>query len=980
MAVTPNAPTMHEHIDRVLVVKQAQHEALVESQGDCRLHALVSYGYESDEAVSLEAATPEAALTLNDSGMSALHYSVTQLYFHGVECIASVPGAVDTIGQQGISALHIAAVLDQFAPDICSILLDNGASLQNGDTFGLTPLHYAATAGVPDVVALFCMNATMGPETWTQCMQLALSAGNYACVSQLVVSNMGIPACDSYIATFLDKLPAPVPASLSAVIKVFRSHLDNKSEIIQWKEAAVKYKKEYLEAQEQFSHRTENLEHELAAQQDRVQTVQAQLHSAQREHESLSVAVEDKQSQLVALKAKLEHTAKQNLQLQQVIGSKTAELAEFISVSKQLHAQNQTLQSELLKANDLARSFRERNLCLEKLSAKSARCVELVISTIDQELVEQAAGTIVREIMPRAQEEQATTSTSSNSSTTNGFEDPEEYSSASDADSLAEEEHKDSSGTEDLTSSLPDLTEAQQTLASSDLPYPWSAGYDADGQFYFYNEETNESCWEMPPQLAQDLEDESRSVTAAETMIIPDRTMDVWATFFERLAARSGFAEDDLSQLGGAAAGQQLASNFDAADLMQEAMEQFISHVQNDEVEDALDVWVDHSLPPPHLCLQPAEEGGISVLHIAAWNNSREMMKMLLNCESTADAQCLDALGNTPLHVAAMAGSSAAIEVILQTSPVHSLHNSSGQTPLSLAVQALDKSCVELLASALFESKTLEHCERVADFNQSLEDLRDAQSQATVARSSTDNPEDDANLEKIQGCIAILCQYLKLSQIQQVDSEPPTPALTRSESGFSDSTMTTPRAKTASTASTPPIKTQAPPSLDVVSSTSMWSKLRQAFGAAREEAEGTTAEWEPDDEAEVDTAPPIVHSSGVGIQSPGLSVFKKKRGSVYKRVADSALNTPGSVSRRASLEDSPRLTASKLSYESSTASSVGGAADSATPPPLPGDGVATPPPPPAVAFLQPTQLPGTSEQKPVNVAVTGRYVNTFARD
>lgn len=96
---------------------------------------------------------PDAANIADAQGRTPLHMACSDGTIVGVQKLLQCP-AVDVCATDGRNAspLHWAAVSNR--PDVCQLLLQNGAVLMARDSGGQTPLHYASERGYHECVTV----------------------------------------------------------------------------------------------------------------------------------------------------------------------------------------------------------------------------------------------------------------------------------------------------------------------------------------------------------------------------------------------------------------------------------------------------------------------------------------------------------------------------------------------------------------------------------------------------------------------------------------------------------------------------------------------------------------------------------------------------------------------------------------------------------------------------------------------------------
>jgi len=993
---------LDEIVEWIVSLQCAQLESFGPDPGDSKLHALVSYGYSTDEAVTELAKDATTATLANSAGDTALHYSVKQLYFHGISVLGELPEQTSAQNAVGLSPLHMATLLQQYAKEICELLLDQGAQVLLKDVYGLTPLHYAAAVGSPELVCLCISRLPELPADFAvtifECFNLAISAGNYAILAQLSVACLDRRAWACEGVKALAGVPAPPPPSVQAALVALQLTLALVDRAQDWQSLCTEQE---LKLKEELSTRCSEIDQLRAHNNDQLhefKAANAQITALQIHITQIQAQNQLQAGQLQAAQTKYEKLVLEYNTLGRSAAQLQAEQTASLQLSKTFATQNRALQADLIKLKSECKSYQSNSAKLESQSFDTKGRLHEIANDIWLELEEcddklcstfrQDTGTSAVRVPPSEYDAAHSTSEEPKSLTheTDGEDDADSFRSAEAYDDGASFTSKPVDSEEHAEWAQFEYSEkiiaAQAALASSDLPSPWSAGYTEDGQFYIHNGESNESFWEMPDELREVLATlEANTVNHATPT---NKTMDVWAAFFERLASRNGFAEDMQRPVpGGAAAGGQALNAH--SDLMLEAMEMFMNAVHADSVGEAFDLWADHGLPAPHLCMDGDAASCISSLHVAAWNNSSAMLEMLLTCDPTVDADCKDAMGNTPLHIAAMAGHSEALQVLLPHCQHLFSDNGDGESALSLASQTHDPEHLGVLCSALKLYKMQAGTQTGAKHCASC--LRDTLSQAAVFGSfAAPNSADIFDAGCVERCIWLL-EDLAESDVPEAPASGHSQPVPQSVFGSDDakgsdkeSPISSPLQVQTEPTKLPPIAVEPAENSEF----SIWGSLKQAFQASQQGDAPPCEEWLQDEGQPHESAPPMHFASGVGVQSPGLSVFKKNRGSVYKRGEGSAFNTPGTLSRRMSQEDSPYLAASKLSWGSSAASSAA-VLDSpaSSTPPLPPGAEGADAPAQRVAFLQTMPLSQMLEQPSADkmttaVSVTGRYVDTFA--
>jgi hypothetical protein len=116
--------------------------------GDTRLHALVSYGYEDDQAVADELHHAPWSLNVrNEVGSVPLSSAVSSAYMTGIGLLLRAGANVESPDYSGVRPLHLAVSLPQYSSDVGALLLKGRAEVNSEDHRGQTPLFHAAAAG-----------------------------------------------------------------------------------------------------------------------------------------------------------------------------------------------------------------------------------------------------------------------------------------------------------------------------------------------------------------------------------------------------------------------------------------------------------------------------------------------------------------------------------------------------------------------------------------------------------------------------------------------------------------------------------------------------------------------------------------------------------------------------------------------------------------------------------------------------------------
>jgi len=100
--------------------------------GDTRLHAMVSYGYEGDGAVETELQKADIRMinAQNCLGWTPLHCAAASCYYNGVQALlqAGADPFLRTNEPAGCNALHLAASSGEGCSDIIRLLLQSAAA------------------------------------------------------------------------------------------------------------------------------------------------------------------------------------------------------------------------------------------------------------------------------------------------------------------------------------------------------------------------------------------------------------------------------------------------------------------------------------------------------------------------------------------------------------------------------------------------------------------------------------------------------------------------------------------------------------------------------------------------------------------------------------------------------------------------------------------------------------------------------------
>lgn len=171
--------------------------------GDTRLHALVSYGYSSDEAVARllfavsaqqgPAALAQAVDARNEAGQAPLHLAAQCAYFRGVELLLAHGADANAQDFKGRRPAHIAALLPQHAEALLEVLAaqaQGGCDVGAADHAGYTPLHLASAVGnAPCVRALLQAGARANARAHNgdAALHMAVAAGHTEAAKALLM-------------------------------------------------------------------------------------------------------------------------------------------------------------------------------------------------------------------------------------------------------------------------------------------------------------------------------------------------------------------------------------------------------------------------------------------------------------------------------------------------------------------------------------------------------------------------------------------------------------------------------------------------------------------------------------------------------------------------------------------------------------------------------------------------------------------------
>lgn len=188
--------------------------------GDSRLHALVSYGYVSEEALQNEINRGAVVTAINDQGDSPLHYAVKGAYMQGIDILCTAGAPVDALDSSGCSSLMNAVLLMNYSEELMQQLHSYGASLgvitvQRATLIMGVLAEYILTGSPINLVSQLIRKLTFllqnGVDVNCGC-NLGVTAGHLAVISKrkeivdlllLHGARLDLPASDGITATQL---------------------------------------------------------------------------------------------------------------------------------------------------------------------------------------------------------------------------------------------------------------------------------------------------------------------------------------------------------------------------------------------------------------------------------------------------------------------------------------------------------------------------------------------------------------------------------------------------------------------------------------------------------------------------------------------------------------------------------------------------------------------------------------------------------
>ena len=1001
--------------------------------GDGALHALVSYGYSSDEQVAAVIQSAGGVHDTNASGETALHVAVRGCYFHGVYLLLAAGADPNAQTVDGDSPPLLATVSSEYAVELLDVLLEAGADVNCANSDGLTPLMACAAGSAPCALAAMIIQTgadldlqdahgcsalhfachwndaelvrllveagadvalrTRGPSAFTP-LELAQELRHEACVAllQSAEKKRAWRKVDPHQGTLHGVAAAPELSVLAAQLKEAEAAAKNAERRARAADRQVEdlriqcasLEQTANQVRQELAHKMSELSARLASASALTDTWQAAAQAAQQE----TLTLKQDGQQRAALVEKIQGDLRDAVRREQELQARVQALETLLATTTEERDQAQRLLSEeRIHAGTASRT--EGASSLESMPASDVA----LHSPGQVGLVEEGSLSVA--------------SSASSGGPGAEFLDARELES----DDELEEWPESAPAAEDLvpTSEL----DAQAKLAESELPAPWEAGYDDDGSFYFYNNDTGESFWEMPSALEEALgvasavADSSLSKPPAGTAEgeKQDRIMAVWSTFFERLSASQMRAARELSD--------------------EAALSCLVEAVQKGDTEGALDTLRRGSVPAPHLCICSGFEAQMSILHMAAWNNDVHMLHILLDLPGEgADVDACDGLGNTPLHVAAMsvsepvpnggapAGVPHALAAILQAGASVHVCNLAGDTPLSIAALGHSSDGVEWL----LRYGASVHCAVAPDIQSHLPDsdsagqkeylplamskaaavdplhllqaLEQELSAAMLQHSAVVVADEESEVHKLQKIVQALSKQASQEKVVSKVA-PPSCALLK---GVPRTTAgCEPLARPLSPAFGPQQASEQ-------SGGTIWGLVSGIF-KTRENVETDECPLESDDE-QAHLPPPVLVAEGVGTSASMATAASRKRRLVRREVGNEGSALEGQVQRRASVSSAPRALrrhvwaagrgrrrsgsapdapstrtpSSKETTDSGPADLQGGEHGAPAHEPVP----ASPAPAP-VAFMPCSPAPAAPPHTPQQPGsgVCARYVNTF---
>ncbi len=108
--------------------------------------------------------------------------------------------------------------------------------------------------------------------------------------------------------------------------------------------------------------------------------------------------------------------------------------------------------------------------------------------------------------------------------------------------------------------------------------------------------------------------------------------------------------------------------------------------------------------------------GGLTLLHFASWEGSKEAVEFLISQE--ADVMCRSENGETPLHFASLSVNVDVIKFLISRGAEVNSKNSDGKTPLQYAVQCSKKDAVDCLLAHGADINATDECGKTSLSNE----------------------------------------------------------------------------------------------------------------------------------------------------------------------------------------------------------------------------------------------------------------------